>query len=137
MSGSIFYRFDPIIICLILMGLLLTAEEFGFRLRARTRPDPDATEKTDIALVLGAILTLLALLLGFTYAMSQARYDTRRQLVVDEANAIGTAYLRAKTLPEPRSSDIQELLRQYAALRVEIISIKDDAPQRIQEVDSR
>ena len=137
MSGSIFYRFDPIIICLILMGLLLTAEEFGFRLRARTRPDPDATEKTDIALVLGAILTLLALLLGFTYTMSQARYDARRQLVVEEANAIGTAYLRAKTLPELRSSDIQELLRQYAALRVEIISIKDDAPQRIQEVDSR
>jgi len=119
------------------MGLLLAAEEFGFRLRARMRPDSGVVEKADIAFVLGAILTLLALLLGFTYAMSQARYDTRRQLVVDEANAIGTAYLRAKTLPEPRSSEIQELLRQYAALRVEIISIKDDTPQRIQEVDSR
>ena len=119
------------------MGLLLAAEELGYRLKTRTPPDPVAVEKTDIALVLGAILTLLALLLGFTYAMSQTRYETRRQLVVDEANAIGTTYLRAKTLLEPRSSEIQELLRQYAALRVEIISIKDDAPQRIQEVDSR
>jgi len=137
MSGNIFYRLDPLLICLVLMGVLLGAEELGYRLKTRTTPDPAAVEKTDIALVLGAILTLLALLLGFTYAMSQARFETRRQLVVEEANAIGTTYLRAKALPDPPSSEIQELLRQYAALRVEIISIKDDVPQRIHEVDTR
>jgi uncharacterized membrane protein len=82
-------------------------------------------------------MTLLALLLGFTYSMSEGRFETRRQLVVEEANAIGTTYLRAKTLPEPRSSEIQELLRQYAALRVEIAGMADDAPEKIREWGNR
>ncbi len=137
MSGNIFYRLDPLVICLVLMGLLLVAEELGFRVKGRTRPSSDNIEKSDIALVLGAVLTLVALLLGFTYAMSQGRFETRRQLVVEEANAIGTTYLRAKTLPEPRSSQIQELLRQYAALRVELARLRDESPEKILEVDNR
>jgi len=137
MSGNILYRLDPLLICLVLMGLLLVAEEFGFRAKRRTRPGSDSIEKADIALILGAGLTLLALLLGFTYAMSEGRYEARRQLVIEEANAIGTTYLRAKTLPEPRSSEIQELLRQYAALRVEIAGMADDAPEKIRGMDNR
>ena len=137
MPGNIFYRLDPLLTCLVLMGLLLVAEEFGFRVKRRTRPGSDSIEKADIALILGAVLTLLALLLGFTYAMSERRFETRRQLVVEEANAIGTTYLRAKALPEPRSSQIQELLRQYAALRVEIAGMADDAPEKIRGMDNR
>lgn len=82
-------------------------------------------------------MTLLALLLGFTYAMSQGRFETRRQLVVEEANAIGTTYLRAKALSEPRSSQIQELLRLYAALRAEIATLTDDTPEKTRALDNR
>ena len=137
MSGNIFYRLDPLMICLVLVGVLLVAEEFGFRLKGWTKPGSDNIEMADIALILGAVMTLLALLLGFTYAMSEGRFETRRQLVVEEANAIGTTYLRAKALPEPRSSQIQELLRQYVALRVEIASTMDDTPEKIREIDNR
>ena len=137
MSGNIFYRLDPLLVCLVLMGVLLVAEELGFRLKGKMRPGSDSIEIADIALILGAVMTLLALLLGFTYAMSQARFETRRELVVEEANAIGTTYLRAKALPEPRSSQIQELLRQYLALRVEITIKIDDTPEKIREIDNR
>ena len=137
MSGNIFYRLDPLLICLVLMGVLIVAKEFGFRVKGRTRPGSDNIEKSDIALILGAVMTLLALLLGFTYAMSEGRFENRRQLVVEEANAIGTTYLRAKALPEPRSSQIQELLRQYLALRVEIATKIEDNPGRIREMDNR
>ncbi len=137
MPGNIFYRLDPLLTCLVLMGLLLVAEEFGFRVKGRMRPGSDGIEKADIALVLGAVLTLLALLLGFTYAMSERRFETRRQLVFEEANAIGTTYLRAKALPEPRSSQIQELLRQYTALRVETASMTDYTSEKIREADNR
>jgi len=137
MSGNIFYRLDPLLVCLVLMGVLLVAEELGFRLKGKMRPGTDSIEIADIALILGAVMTLLALLLGFTYAMSQARFETRRELVVEEANAIGTTYLRAKALPEPRSSQIQELLRQYLALRVEITIKIDDTPEKIREIDNR
>jgi hypothetical protein len=113
MSGKIFYRLDPFLICLVLMGVLVAASEIGFWIKkGRVKAGSDSIEKADIALILGAVLTLLALLLGFTYAMSAGRFEARRQLVVEEANAIGTTYLRARTLPEPRSSQIQELLPQ-------------------------
>jgi len=137
MSGNIFYRLDPLLVCLVLMGVLLVAEELGFRLKGKMRPGTDSIEIADIALILGAVMTLLALLLGFTYAMSQARFETRRELVVEEANAIGTTYLRAKALPEPRSSQIQELLRQYVALRGEIARMTDETPEKIREIDNR
>jgi len=76
-------------------------------------------------------------MLGFTYSMSVGRFEARRQLVVEEATAIRTTYLRTKTLPEPRSSEIQELLRQYTALRVEIAGMADDAPEKIRGMDNR
>jgi hypothetical protein len=138
MSGNIFYRLDPLLISLVLMGVLVAASEIGFWVRkAMVKGGAENIEQADIALILGAALTLLALLLGFTYAMSGARYETRRQLIIEEANAIGTTYLRAKTLPEPGSSEIQELLRQYTALRVEMAGITDDAPETIRGIDNR
>lgn len=130
---NIFYRLDTLLICLVLVGVLFLAEELGFRIKTKTKSSSDSIAKSDIALILGAVLTLLALLLGFTYAMSQSRFETRRQLVIDQANAIGTTYLRAKTLPEPSSSEVQELLRQYAALRIEVARSMDDSPEKIRE----
>jgi hypothetical protein len=137
MSGNIFYRLNPLLICLVLTGVLIMTVEIGFWAKGRAKAGTGSIEKTDIALILGAVMTLLALLLGFTYSMSVGRFETRRQLVVDEANAIGTTYLRAKTLPEPRSSEIQKLLRQYTALRVEIGGMGDDAPEKIRGIDKR
>ena len=61
---------------------------------------------------------LLAFLLAFTIGMAAARYDTRKQMVLQEANAIGTAYLRANFLPEPQRGDVRNALRAYSALRV-------------------
>jgi len=137
MVENIFYRLDPLLVCMTLMVLLFAAAEVGFLAMKRQRPGSEKVENADIALILGAALTLLALMLGFTYAMSQGRFETRRQLVIDEANAIGTTYLRAQTLPEPWSSEIQDLLRQYTALRVEIATRKDFSPERIREFDRR
>lgn len=137
MADAFFSRLDPLLICLVLTALMLMAAEAGFRAMKRKRPDAMKVENTDIALILGAVLTLLSLMLGFTYAMSQGRYETRRQLVIEEADAIGTAFLRAKTLSEPRSSELQDLLRQYAALRVEMGTARVLSPEKVQEFDAR
>src|SRR4030042_2959258 len=137
MSGNIFYRLDPLLICLAFIGVLLVIVEIGFRAKGRTKAGSDSIEKSDIALILGGVLARLAFMRGFTFAMSEGRFETRRQLIVEEANAIGTTYLRARALSEPRSSEIQELLRQYTALRVEIASMTDDTPENIRDVDNR
>jgi hypothetical protein len=92
---------------------------YAFRRRGRKRADgaPDAEGKEGH--VLGAVLGLLALLLGFTFALAVDRYESRRMLVLEEANAIGTAYLRAQLLEEPHRSRISRILVDYTDHRLE------------------
>jgi hypothetical protein len=88
----------------------------------------DDTAKSQSGTIEGAVIGVLALLLAFTLSMSITRYDTRRQLVLDEANAIGTTYLRAKMLPTPYPAPAADLLRQYVANRLEFYNAGiDDA----------
>jgi hypothetical protein len=70
-----------------------------------------------------AVLTLLALLLGFSFNLAMQRYETRRQLVVDEANAIDTTYLRAQLLPEPHRKRIGDLLIVYTDNRIALATL--------------
>jgi hypothetical protein len=138
MPDNLFYQSDPLVVCLVLLAVLVASAEIGSWVKKAEEEDrPGNIEKSDIALVIGAVLTLLALLLGFTYAMSEGRFETRRQLVIEETNAIGTTYLRAKTLPEPTSSEVQELLRRYTALRVESAGRLVEDPAIILEINTR
>jgi len=137
MAEYLFYRLNPVLISLALMVLMALAAEAGYRAAKRPRPGSETSDNSNVTLILGAVLTLLSLMLGFTYSMSQGRYEARRQLIIREANAIGTAYLRAETLPEPWNSEIQELLARYATLRVEMGGMKELTPGRVGEIDAR
>lgn len=68
--------------------------------------------------IVSGVLGLLALLVGFTFSLSVERYETRRGLVLEEANAIGTAYLRAQLLGEPHRGRVSEILVDYTGNRV-------------------
>jgi hypothetical protein len=98
--------------------VVLISTEVGWRLGNYARQRPEHEEEAPVGAVVGATLGLLAFLLAFTFGMAASRFDTRKQLVLQEANAIGTTYLRADMLPEPQRSEIRNLLREYAALRV-------------------
>ena len=78
---------------------------------------PDEKEGLTGMLV-GSILAMFAFLLAVTMGMSSDRFDTRRGVVLAEANSIGTTYLRAGYLPEPAASESRALLREYAPLRI-------------------
>jgi hypothetical protein len=69
-------------------------------------------------MLVGSILALLAFLLAVTMGMASDRFDARRAIVLAEANAIGTTYLRAGYIPEPASSQVRELLREYVPIRI-------------------
>jgi hypothetical protein len=75
-------------------------------------------ERHDFNTVQAATLTLLALIIGFTFSMAITRYDLRKTLEEAEANAIGTEYLRADLLPSEFGSRTRELLRKYVDLRI-------------------
>lgn len=102
---------------LIAVAIFLFGAEIGFRFGRRLR-HAKASWKSHVAMEAGAILALLGLLLAFSFSIVEARFTARKALVIDEANAIGTAYLRAKTLPEPQAHRIQALLRQYVNIRL-------------------
>src|SRR3954468_6879483 len=92
---------------LVIAVVLLGAGEMGYRV-ARRRGD---AEKSDEGHVLSAMLALLGLLVGFTFSIAVTRHELRRSLVVEEANAIGTEYLRAQLVPEPFGARLVEALR--------------------------
>jgi len=72
----------------------------------------------DFKLILGATLTLLGLIIGFTFSMAVSRYDQRKNLEEQEANAIGTEYVRADLLPATDAARVQTLLKNYLEQRI-------------------
>ena len=111
-----------------IIGLLLLAlAEAGFRVGLRLFVTKDEPRKVQIGGIQGAVLGMLALLLGFTFSMALARYENRRDLVLKEANAIGTTYLRASFLPQPHAKAVEELLRRYTDARLSFDSAGRDS----------
>jgi hypothetical protein len=99
--------------------------EVGFRLGRWWQERTPGEQEGPTGMLVGSILALLAFLLAVTMGMASDRFDARRSFVLAEANAIGTAYLRAGYLPEPASSQARELLRQYVPLRIVVTDAKD------------
>jgi hypothetical protein len=83
-----------------------------------------------------AMMVLLALLLAFSFAMAEGRFDTRQQLVVDEANAIGTADLRSQMLTEPYQQEVRKSLRDYVDSRLAYYQAGID-PEKLLETSAR
>ena len=110
---------SPILLFFVIFLGLGLAVEIGFRRALMLGTRMDDKRHDQIVDTRNQIVLLLSLLLGFTLAMALPRYDQRRQLVVDEASAIGTASLRTQVLPEPARTETQQLLRQYAQARLE------------------
>src|SRR6185295_14933261 len=100
-----------LLVCAIVTFLL--AIEIGYWLGRKRHHKTDETEKSHSNALQGATLGLLALLLGFTFAMAVSRYDTRRTVIVDQANAIGTAELRSRLLGTPYAEKAAPLFRDY------------------------
>ena len=95
---------------------LWAATAIGAALKKR-RPLDEALRQ-DFNVILGATLTLLGLLIGFSFSMASSRYDQRKTYEEAEANAIGTEYLRAELLPVDAAAKVRALLKQYTELRV-------------------
>jgi len=113
------YQRSELLVVAVLFGLLLVATEVGFRCGRVIRAGLEDPAKSELTTLQGAMIGLLALLLAFSFAMAESRFDTRRQLVLEEANAIGTTYLRSKALAEPYQAKVVKLLQDYVANRLE------------------
>lgn len=114
------------------IAFVFAVVEIGFRLGEIKRRRSDDVKDAAVGSMVGATLGLLAFMLAFTFGMAANRYDTRRALVMEEANTLQTAYLRADLLPQPQRTKIRALLREYVELR-----FKWSGPQELQKAIAR
>jgi hypothetical protein len=111
---------------LLVIGLiagLVASHEIGFRVGSRTRSADDPFDR-QIALVRTSTGALVAFLVGFAFSGAASRFVDRLDIIVKEANALGTAYLRADTIAEPERSQLKAALKEYAADRVVLLGRK-------------
>lgn len=108
--------FVPLVCCSFWLAL-----DGGYRFGNWRRTHHPGEREQPVAAITGSIIGLLALVLGFTFSFAANRFETRRRIVLDEANAIGTTYLRSRMLPQPQSEAVAELLREYAQVRLQAV----------------
>jgi hypothetical protein len=110
---------------LLTLALVGASIEGGYRLGLYRRLREQDEKEAPVGAIVAATLGLLGLILAFTFGLAASRFDARRKVVVDEANAIGTAYLRAGLLAEGRSEACRRLLREYLDVRLKVIGTRD------------
>jgi hypothetical protein len=122
------YQLNLAILYPVIIIVIASAGELGHFVGLRLRRlDP---ERPDLGTLAGAALGLLALLLAFSFSMSLARFDARRTMVLEEANAISSTANFALMLPKPANGSILALLRDYTAVRINLGTPFD--PQRVE-----
>jgi hypothetical protein len=107
---------SPVFLFFLSLILLWISERIGVAIRKRHPPADDLRHDFDV--ILTAALTLLGLIIGFTFSMAVTRFDQRKNFEEAEANAIGTEYLRADLLPAADADHAHQLLRSYLDQRI-------------------
>jgi len=128
-------NFDsPFILFAAVLAVQWLAAFAGDAFRRKVRPFKKEGERADFDIVRTASLTLLGLIIGFSFAMAVSRYDQRKNLEEAEANAIGTEYLRANLLPAGEASRVRELLNAYCDERTSYYVARDEL--RVGQIDA-
>ncbi len=116
---NVIYNWPIWIVVVAILVLWFVASEIGFRLGSSRKAD-QAERRLAVATALKAsVLGMVALLLGFSFSITSNRFSDRSRIVLEEANSIGTCYLRAGLLGESAKNRIRESLRRYTDARLE------------------
>jgi hypothetical protein len=108
----------PLIVFVITFAVLWAAALIGDKAGQKRRMNED--QQSDFSIVTAATLTLLGLIIGFSFSMATGRYDQRKNYEEEEANAIGTEFVRVDMLSEAERAQVKSLLRQYTDLRIQL-----------------
>lgn len=123
----------PIPFFVLAFVILWLSAKAGAYLRRR-RPDLKEEEREDLRLITGAALTLLGLIIGFSFSMAVNRYDQRKNYEEEEANAIGTEYVRAGLLPAADADKVRVLLKSYLDQRLVFYTMR--SASRLEQANS-
>jgi hypothetical protein len=130
---SVLLNFPRVIFAVSLVVLWLS-EWMGASFRQKQRRDLEEADRDDFNLISAATLTLLGLIIGFSFSMAISRYDQRKNYEEAEANAIGTEYVRADLLPGTEARKARALLGNYLDQRILFYKTRDDS--ELQRIDA-
>src|SRR5688572_476945 len=130
---SLISAVDAWLIALIIFLTMLAGIYFG-RVISKKFPAPSDIASPSSS-VISAMLGLLAFLLAFTFGMSGSRFDARRQVIVDEANAISTAVLRADLYPEEHRAALRNNFQLYVESRIDYYEYRRDFPRVLESLE--
>jgi hypothetical protein len=122
---------EPAILLVLCLGLTASFMLGRYLRQGPSKTDPESEARFDQqGFIVSSVTGLLALLVGFTFALAIDRFDTRRERVLLEANSIGTTYLRAQLLEEPHRARISRMLVEYTDNRVVLAEARPGPRQR-------
>jgi hypothetical protein len=121
----------PRILFVVSLLVLWLSARLGASWRKRRELDDEMRE--DFGVVLAATLTLLGLIIAFTFSMATTRYDLRKNYEEAEANAIGTEYVRADLMPPEGAAKMRTLLRTYIDQRILFYTVRDQG--RVKQIN--
>jgi hypothetical protein len=121
----------PVVVFVLSFAGLWWSGRIGASFRSRWKLAED--QRNDFGIVQGASLTLLGLIIGFSFSMATGRYDQRKNYEEEEANAIGTEYLRADLLPASDGTKVRQLLKSYLDQR--LLFYKTRNVRRLRQID--
>ena len=125
---------DPFAVFALSVVVLWISVRIGAFLH--TRWNLEESEHEDFGVILAATLTLLGLIIGFSFSMAVSRYDQRKNYEEEEANAIGTEYVRSDLLPAADAARIRALLKNYLDQRVLFYQSRDERQLRQVDIDT-
>src|SRR3974390_469401 len=123
----------PIFVLVVSFLIFWVAAWIGSSFRRRKGPSEDQYPE-ELRFILGSILTLLGLIIGFTFSMAVSRYDQRKNYEEQEANAIGTESVRGDLLPAAMAARVRELLKNYLDHRILDYQLRET--HRLQRTDA-
>ena len=113
------------------LAIVVVGMEVGYQVGKVLLRRGMAEKESAVSVVSGAMLGLVAFMLAFTFAIVSDRYEMKKGLVRDDANAIRDAWERSEFLPEPDRSEASGLLRRYLDLRLEFVQFRIKDPERV------
>jgi hypothetical protein len=123
----------PILVFVSGFVVMWVAAQAGVGLRGR-QPVADEGSRHDLDIIVTATLALLGLIIGFSFSMAVTRYDQRKNYEAEEANAIGTEYVRAGLLPPQDATKVRQLLKSYLDRRISFYTTQDE--RQLEEINA-
>jgi hypothetical protein len=115
--------------------LVLISIYGGFFLARLRKKQNAADSESSVNTIVGTTMGLLAFILAFTFGVTTSRYDTRKDLMLQEINAIETTFLRADLIPESQRNDVRSLLKKYVDLRIDLYNHPENLKQIISDAE--